>query len=134
MIGEEMKPEYILLITVGCFALFILLIQARTIRRQNKHIAEMDKQIEQLSSTTTALCAGAVGVDRRVVKLERNSRELVHRQESIESQQHPSDRPYGEAIQMVQRGAVASRLVDELGLSKSEAELLVRLHGMKRAV
>ncbi len=129
-----MNQEFIMLLTVGCFALLLLLIQARTIRRQNKRIVEMDKQIEQLASTTTALCAGAVGVDRRVVKLERNSRELVHRQESIESQQHTADRPYGEAIQMVQRGAVASRLVEELGLSNSEAELLVMLHGMKRAV
>lgn len=129
-----MKPEFILLLTIGCFALLLLLIQARTIRRQNNRITEMTKQIEQLVTTATALCAGAVGVDRRVVKLERNSRDLAHRQESIESQQHTADRPYGEAIQMVQKGAVASRLVDELGLSNSEAELLVMLHGMKRAV
>ncbi len=129
-----MKPEFILLITVGCIALFFLLTQARTIRRQNNRITDLGKQIEQLSSTATALCAGAVGVDRRVVKLERNSRDLVHRQESIESQQHTADRPYGEAIQMVQKGAVASRLVDELGMSNSEAELLVMLHGMKKAV
>lgn len=129
-----MKPEFILLITVGCFALLLLLIQARTIRRQNNRITELGKQIEQLASTATALCAGAVGVDRRVVKLERHSKNLEHRQESIESQQHTADRPYGEAIQMVQRGAVASRLVEELGLSNSEAELLVMLHGMKKAV
>jgi hypothetical protein len=53
---------------------------------------------------------------------------MRHRQENIETHQ-PGDRPYGEAIQMVHQGAAKSRLVEELGLSKSEAELLVTLHG-----
>jgi len=132
MIGDSMKPEYIFLITFGCMALLMLLYQARTIRRQNCRITDMGKQIEQLSSTTNAMCAGAVGVDRRVAKLERNGRDLIHRQESMESR-HTDDRPYGEAIQMVQKGAGASCLVDELGISPSEAELLVMLHGMKKA-
>ncbi len=132
MIGESMKPEYIMLITIGCLALFILLSQARTIRRQNSRITHLGIQIEQLSSTANAMCAGAVGVDRRVAKLERNGRDLIHRQESMESRQ-ADDRPYGEAIQMVQKGAGVSRLVDELGMSSSEAELLVMLHGIKKA-
>ncbi len=133
MIGESMKPEFIMLITIGCLALLFLLKQARIIRQQNSRITELGKQIEQLSTTTNALCSGAVGVDKRVVKLERNGRDLIHRQESIESSQQTGDRPYGEAIQMVQKGAEAARLVDELGLSNSEAELLVMLHGMKKA-
>ncbi len=127
-----MKPEFIMLISVGCLALMFMLVQARTIRRQNSRIMDMGKQIEQLSTTTNAMCAGAVGVDKRVAKLERSGRDLIHRQESIESR-HSDDRPYGEAIQMVQKGADASRLVDELGMSASEAELLVMLHGIKKA-
>jgi len=127
-----MKPEYIMLITVGCLALLYILAQARTIRRQNSRIEDMGKQIQQLSTTTNAMCAGAVGVDKRVAKLERNGRDLVYRQESIESR-HTDDRPYGEAIQMVQKGADANRLMEELGISASESELLVMLHGMKKA-
>jgi len=121
-----------MLITVGCLALLYMLAQARTIHRQNSRIADMGKQIEQLSTTTNAMCAGAVGVDKRVAKLERNGRDLVYRQESIESR-HTDDRPYGEAIQMVQKGADANRLMEELGISASESELLVMLHGMKKA-
>jgi len=120
------------LISVGCMALLFMLLQARTIRRQNGSIADMSKQIEQLSTTTNAMCAGAVGVDKRVAKLERNGRDLMYRQESIESS-HSDDSPYGEAIQMVLKGADAGRLVDELGVSASEAELLVMLHGIKKA-
>ncbi len=126
-----MKPELIMLICVGCLALMFMLAQARTIRRQNGRIMDMGKQIQQLSTTTNAMCAGAVGVDKRVAKLERSGRDLIHRQESIESR-HSDDRPYGEAIQMVQKGAEAGRQVDELGVSASEAELLVMLHGIKK--
>jgi hypothetical protein len=68
-----------------------------------------------------------------VIKLERSGRDLIHRQEHIESSQQSGDRPYGEAIEMVHKGAGASRLMQELDISKSEAELLVMLHGVKKA-
>jgi hypothetical protein len=128
-----MRPEYILLITLGCIALFYFKRQTKTIRQQDSRIQELGKQVEQLTTTTNVLCSSAVGVDKRVIKLERNGRDLVHRQEHIESSQQPGDRPYGEAIEMVHKGARASRLMEELGLSKSEAELLVMLHGVKKA-
>jgi len=128
-----MNIEYILLIAAGCLALVFFWKQAKTIRAQNTRIQELAKQTEQLTSNINALCASAVGVDRRVVKLERNGRDLVFRQEHIESSQQPGDRPYGEAIEMAQKGARTSRLVEELGLSESEAELLVMLHGVKKA-
>ncbi|MCW8847661.1 MAG: DUF2802 domain-containing protein [Sedimenticola sp.] len=85
--------------------------------------------MHSLNENLNALCTGAVGVDQRVNNLERTGRDLAHRQESIESQQQ--DRPYGEAIQLVQQGANASRLVEELGLSRSEADLVVMLHSSK---
>ncbi len=131
-----MNPVIILLIVVGCLVVYFHLRQAKAIRRQDQRISDLTKQIEQLATTTNVLCASAVGVDKRVIKLERNGRDLIHRQESMETskQAGASDRPYGEAIQMVQKGAGASRLVEELGLSKSEAELLVMLHGVKKAV
>ncbi len=129
-----MNPEYLLLITVGLLALVIFKRQAKAIRWQNDRIEELGKQTEQLSTTINALCASAVGVDKRVIKLERNGRDLTYRQEHIETSQQPGDRPYGEAIEMAQKGARASRLMEELGLSESEAKLLVSLHGVKKAV
>ncbi len=125
--------EYLLLIATGCIALIIFRRQAKTIQWQNDRIDELGKQTEQLTTTINALCASAVGVDKRVIKLERNGRDLIYRQEHIETSQQPGDRPYGEAIEMAQKGARASRLVEELGLSESEAELLVMLHGVKKA-
>ncbi len=110
-------------------AIFML---RRSIRVQQDRIVVMEGKVQELTASLNALCAGAVGVDRRVVRLERNNRDLEHRQETLESQDVP-DRPYGEAIQLVQQGASARRLMEELEMSPSEAELLVALHGSRKA-
>ncbi|MET0105409.1 MAG: DUF2802 domain-containing protein [Sedimenticola sp.] len=110
----------------------IMALTAR-VRRQAKLINELTGRVEYLASNLNALCSGAVGVDQRVSKLEKKGRDLEHRQESIETKKQ-SDRPYGEAIQMVHQGATVNRLIDELDLSRSEAELLYSLHGTKEAV
>lgn len=125
--------ELILMTTLGCIAMFFYKRQAKIIHWQNERIEELGKQVENLTANINVLCASAVGVDRRVIKLERNGRDLIHRQEHIESSQQPGDRPYGEAIEMVQKGAGVSRLMEKLDMSTSEAELLVRLHGVKKA-
>ena len=109
--------------------LVVLLVR---LKRQNRDLAQAGKQIETLSANFSALCAGAVGVDRRVTRLEQHGRDLKYRQESIENQGQ-DERSYGDAIQLVRQGAAASRLEEELGLSSNEANLIVMLHGMKAA-
>jgi hypothetical protein len=128
-----MVIEIIFMLALGSIALFFYKRQAKTIHGQNERIDELGKQVEQLTANINVLCASAVGVDRRVIKLERSGRDLIHRQEHIESSQQPGDRPYGKAIEMVHKGAGVSRLMEELDMSKSEAELLGRLHGGKKA-
>lgn len=128
-----MSIESILLIVFGFLALLLYKKQAAVIGVQNKRIKELGKQVDQLSANINALCASAVGVDRRVIKLERSGRDLIHRQEHIESSQQSGDRPYGEAIEMVHNGAGASKLIEALGMSRNEAELLVMVHGVKKA-
>lgn len=124
--------EILLLVTLllALSALAGLLLVGLRMRRFGRQIAVTEEQIHSLTENLNALCSGAVGVDQRVSNLERTGRDLTHRQESMESQQN--DRPYGEAIQLVQQGASANRLVEELGLSHSEAELVVMLHGAGR--
>lgn len=116
-----------LLLALG--AITALLLVGLRLRDSTQRLKEVEAQVHSLTENLNALCSGAVGVDQRVSNLERTGRDLAHRQESIESSQ--PDRPYGEAIQMVQQGATASVLVQELGLSRSEADLVVMLHGSK---
>ncbi len=124
-----MSMFWIVTMPIASIVVVAVVLLAGTLRRQRRRISGMEGQIEHLVSSLNAICASAVCVDRRVVQLERVGREMRHRQENIETHHNPGDRPYGEAIQMVHQGAAKSRLVEELGLSRSEAELLVTLHG-----
>ncbi len=118
------------MIAVSLVALGGIFYLARKLSAQNARLAS---ELDMLRQDFNALCSGAVGVNKRVLRLEQRGRDLQQRQDSMEQQQKPSQRPYGEAIQLVQKGADAARLVEEFGLSRSEAELIVMLHGMREA-
>lgn len=92
--------------------------------------SELQQQIDLVRQSISGLTAGAVGVDRRMRQLAAREKVLSQRQETYEIQQG-DEQPYGHAIRLVQQGAGAHRLVQELELSESEAELIVRLHGQR---
>jgi hypothetical protein len=91
---------------------------------------DLEQQLELVRQSIRGLTTGTVGVDRRVSRLEARERLLAERQETYEIQ-NSEDQPYGHAIRLVQQGAGIGRLVQELELSESEADLIVRLHGQR---
>jgi heme exporter protein D len=104
----------------------------RTERQRVELLAQHKREIETLKQTVGALCSSAVGVDKRVNRLERQGRDLEERQESIEQQGQYGDPPYADAIRMVQEGAGPDQLVGELGISRDAADLIIMMHGIKR--
>ena len=120
------------LVLCACIVPLMFWLKAR-INSQQRRISELQKRFDFLNSSVSALCAGTGGVDKRIATLEHQGRHLQHRQESMEGQQ-VNEHPYGEAIQRVHQGSSAEQLVEELGLSHSEADLVVMLHGLKKAI
>lgn len=106
----------------------VVLLLRRQLERSSAQIAELRSQLEWMRQSISGLTSGAVGVDRRVQHLEDSARTLSERQETYDNQQ-AEERPYGHAIRLVQQGAGINRLIQELDLSESEADLIVRLHG-----
>ncbi|MEW8324018.1 MAG: DUF2802 domain-containing protein [Candidatus Thiodiazotropha taylori] len=94
--------------------------------------AQQSREIQTLKQTVAALCSSAVGVDRRVNRLERQGRDLEERQENIEQSNLQSDPPYSDAISMVRAGAGPDELIQELGISRDAADLIIMIHGAKR--
>jgi hypothetical protein len=127
-----MPEVWMLTAAISLVAVVSLLSLVMTIRVQSRKLSELREGIRALGADFNALCSGAAGVDRRISRLERQGLDLGHRQETLENQRQVGDMPYGEAIQLVQKGASAERLVEELGLSQGEAELVMLLHGMKK--
>ena len=118
----------VLTISVSFLAVMVifLLFRMQTLQNRLTHV-EHRQGSQQVS--INGLTAGAVGVDNRLREIEERESAIEHRQESIENQQSQGETPFGEAIRLVQQGATAQRLVDELGLSQSEASLITMIHG-----
>ena len=107
----------------------VIFIQDRKRRDSHERLA---REVETLKQTVSALCSSAVGVDKRVNRLERQGRDLEERQESIEQSTQQGEPPYSDAIRMVHAGAGPEQLVSELGISRDAADLIIMIHGMKR--
>ena len=104
----------------------------RRLAQQVARSAELQQQLDLVRQSISGLTAGAVGMDRRMKCLEVREKALSERQETYEIQQ-VDDQPYGHAIRLVQQGAGVNRLIQELDLSESEADLIVRLHGQRHS-
>lgn len=113
-------------ILILAFFLVQLLLRVHSLLQR---IEQLESKANSQQVSINGLTAGAVGVDRRLRGIEERESAIVHRQESIESQQAEGGTPFGEAIRLVQQGATAERLIDELGLSPSEASLIAMIHG-----
>ena len=118
------------IITLSIVLLLVGGLTAITLRMNNQK-NRLTAELDTLRQDFRALCAGAVGVDKRVFRLEQRGRDLLQRLENFELRYDNPARPYGEAIHSVQKGASADRLIEEYGLTENEAELIVMLHGIK---
>jgi biopolymer transport protein ExbB/TolQ len=115
------------LLLCSAIILVIAVVQWRQYQYNKAQIERLNQEIGKLKNTLNALISSAVGVDRRMNQLELVKIELQQRQESME-QQNRSDRPYAEAIHRAQKGATATDLMEEFGMSSNEADLIVMLH------
>jgi hypothetical protein len=124
------------LVWIAMLILLLLLIaqwvlQSRTETRRQESLAQYKRDIDTLKQTVGALCSSAVGVDKRVNRLEQMGRDLEERQETIEQHSQHGDPPYSDAIRMVQDGAGVDQLIAELGISRDAADLIIMMHGIK---
>lgn len=96
--------------------------QADALRtRAEAAVAELSVTVSALEGRLEAACT-ALDEARDRLRL------LGQRIDILESRQ-PTHGSYDDAIRLVRQGAAAGRLMDELGLSAMEAELIAQLHG-----
>ena len=102
--------------------------QILSLRRLRRNLHSRDDQSTRQRDDFAALCKASVGAGDHLVRLEQQVRRLTERQDQIEMR-NVGDRPYTQAIQMVQSGADVSELISRCGLTRGEAELIAMLHG-----
>lgn len=112
------------------------------LNRQERELVGLKREIRTLTGNLSAQCTSGAGMNRRLNGIEgemRQWREQFEQLERIESereheqQQRNREQPYGKAIYLVHQGAGVQRLMDELELSRGEAELICQVHGVRSA-
>ncbi len=114
-------------ITAGILLLAGLIIAGTSYRLFKLNQIQAAK-IADLQSQLSALCAGAVGADNRIVKFEQTLNQLKEHQNTLDlgmSSQHS----YDHAIRLARKGVGINQLIDNCNLSDEEAHLISRLHG-----
>ncbi|HHJ13649.1 MAG TPA: DUF2802 domain-containing protein [Gammaproteobacteria bacterium] len=111
----------------------LVLIQWHRIRRLGGRLedqAEKRRWIEErthhLEQELAALCNASLGAGEHLLRLEKQMQRLADRQNALEMRA-ATERPYGRASQLIDRGAGIDELVDTCGLTRGEAELLVMM-------
>lgn len=117
----------------GIMACSGLIYQQGLLGRQARELGTMRKELRTLAGNLSAQCSSAVGMNKRLSQMELGLNRVQQEKQRQKTQQRKAEQPYGEAIQLVHQGAGVRRLMEELGLSRAEAELIFRVHGIRMA-
>ncbi|NOT83878.1 MAG: DUF2802 domain-containing protein [Methylococcaceae bacterium] len=108
--------------------LFIWLVFERF--RFKKAIQLLNEHISENSREVASLKAAAITVERRLSAYEVYLKGMQSKVDEFEQAETVAT-PYYTVIQKVKAGASAAELIQNFGLNRDEAALLIRLHGQK---
>ncbi|MAT64037.1 MAG: sporulation initiation inhibitor protein soj [Gammaproteobacteria bacterium] len=106
--------------------------QRRELQALQERLAGRESDLGALQGDLAALTRASVGAGEHLMQVEHRVRRLSERQNQTEMRAG-GDRPYQQAIQLVQGGADAEALIRQCGLTRGEADLVVMLHGVAHA-
>ncbi len=97
------------------------------IKKLNKKLLAVESSFKQLSDSFHGFSAGAVGQSEHMAKVEKDIDQLRSRIETVAMNEQQSV-GHTQAIRMAKRGASAEEIAEACGLTKVEADLIIRLH------
>ena len=123
--------EILTSVEIFCAALFLGGLEYLRYSRTKKILSEQGAAMQRILKDMHALCAGAINLGKHVDGLELRIRRLVERQDQLELRD-PMEQTYAHAIRLAQKGADVNDLVENCGLARGEAELLLRIHRVQQ--
>ena len=117
----------VLALIAGALVMALWLL-ARAYRHLQADYRLLQHQINRLSSDVAGLCSAAVNVDKRLLVHDQQARHLLEKLDE-RSQAEQEREPYRSIIDKVKQGASLQDLVEECGIARDEADLLLRLYG-----
>lgn len=120
----------LLLGTLVSLLIASLLGQRRLARIQHEQQARLDARIDKLGQKLAEYQQSNIRMGEELLSLREKLGQLENRQQRVE-QQDVQSMPYNQASRLVQMGASTDDLMQACGLSRSEAELMLKLHGQR---
>lgn len=120
----------LLLGTLVSLLIASLLGQRRLARIQHEQHARLDARIDKLGQKLAEYQQSNIRMGEELLSLREKLGQLENRQQRVE-QQDVQGMPYNQASRLVQMGASTDDLMQACGLSRSEAELMLKLHGQR---
>ena len=123
--------EILISIEIFCAAVFLGALEYFRYTRTRKILREQGASMQRINKDMHALCAGAINLGKHVDGLEHRIRRLAERQDQLELRD-PMEQTYAHAIRLAQKGVDVNDLVENCGLARGEAELLLRIHRVEQ--
>lgn len=120
----------LLLGTLVSLLIASLLGQRRLARIQHEQQARLDARIDKLGQKLAEYQQSNIRMGEELLSLREKLGQLENRQQRVE-QQDVQGIPYNQASRLVQMGASTDDLMQACGLSRSEAELMLKLHSQR---
>ena len=122
-------------ISIGAAALAVLalltaLIAWGSMRRWRARCASLESDCAALRRDLELVASISARTGRRLKRIEQEYSGVAERLESVELRGAAGS--FDQAIDWARRGADPNRLTQQFGLSRSEAELVARLHGREK--
>ena len=109
----------------------VLILSLYTSHQRNKKMRKEAERMKKIQQDLRALVTASVGMGERMLEVERRNRRLANQQEHVDIYD-AANQPYEQAIRMVQNGAGTEELSTICGLSKTEADLINRIHKLDK--
>lgn len=108
-----------------------LLGQRRLAQRQLEDQVRLDGRIDKLGQKLTEYQQSNIRMGEELITLREKLAQLDNKQQRLE-QQDVQSMPYNQASRLVGMGASLDDLMQSCGLTRSEAELMLKLHGERK--
>jgi Protein of unknown function (DUF2802) len=118
-------------ILMGGCATLAAIIMSRSTRRMRAHIGAVESSLAAMRRELELMASISMKTGRRVKRIEHEYSGVSDRVELVELR--GSAQSFDLAIDSARRGADPGKLSQQFGLSRSEADLVTRLHGRKTA-
>lgn len=117
-------------ITLSLLVLITIVALVRSFLLQSR-LTKLEKnsgeRISKLENELSAMLDGNLGMGNQLSELQRDLKDAKEKLQQLE-QRDLGAMPYNQAVRLVSNGATVDQLINQCGLSRSEADLIMLLH------